>query len=62
MKTIHEEVMVCVAHDRENCHECNKTAKNCHAMLTSELTLACGCKSPAVADDVKSIMRGCLSV
>jgi len=25
VKTIHEEVMVCVAHDTENCHECNKT-------------------------------------
>ena len=40
VKTIHEEVMVCVAHDRESyCHECNKTAKRCHAMLASELTL-----------------------
>ena len=28
VKTIHEEVMVCVAHDRQNCHKCNKTAKS----------------------------------
>jgi len=41
VKTIHEEVMVCVAHDRENCSECVKTAKKCHAMLASELTLEC---------------------
>jgi len=27
VKTIHEEVMVCVAHDRENCSECMRTAK-----------------------------------
>ena len=50
VKTIHEEVIVCVAHDRENCHECNKTAKKCHAMLASELTLDCGCKLPVLAD------------
>jgi len=50
VKTIHEEVMVCVAHDRENCHECMRTAKKCHAMLASELTLECGCKLPVVAD------------
>ena len=50
MNTIHEEVMVCVAHDRENCHECNRTAKKCHAMLAAELTLECGCKLPVVAD------------
>ena len=49
-KTIHEEVMVCVAHDRQNCNECNKTAKKCHTMLASELTLECGCKLPVVAD------------
>jgi len=50
VKTIHEEVMVCVAHDRENCFECTKTAKKCHAMLATELTLECGCKLPVVAD------------
>ena len=50
VKTIHEEVMVCVAHDRENCSECVRTAKKCHAMLASELTLECGCKLPVVAD------------
>jgi len=43
---------VCVAHDRENCHECNRTAKTCHAMLASELALhaECGCKLPVVTD------------
>ena len=61
-KTIHEEVIVCVAHDRENCHECNKTAKKCHAMLASELTLECRCKLPLWRMLVKSIMRECLSV
>jgi len=35
VKTIYEKVMVCVAHDKQNCHECNKTAKKCHAMLAS---------------------------
>ena len=50
VKTIHEEVMVYVADDRENCSECVRTAKKCHAMLTSELTLECGCKLPVVAD------------
>jgi len=50
VKTIHEEVMVCVAHDRENCSECVRTAKKCHAVLASELTLECGCKLPVVAD------------
>jgi len=39
VKTIREEVMVCVVHDRENCSECMRTAKKCHAMLASELTL-----------------------
>ena len=53
VKTIHEEVMVCVAHDRDNCSECVKTAKKCHAMLASELTLECGCKLPRCG--------GCLS-
>ena len=42
--------MVCVAHDRENCSECVRTAKKCHAMLASELRLECGCKLPVVAD------------
>ena len=42
--------MVYVAHDRENCSECVRTAKKCHAMLASELTLECGCKLPVVAD------------
>ena len=41
VKTIHEEVMVCVEHDRENCSECVRTAKKCHTMLASELTLEC---------------------
>ena len=41
---------VCVAHDRENCSECVRTAKKCHAMLASELTLECGRKLPVVAD------------
>ena len=50
VKTIHEEVMTYVVHDRENCQECNRTAKRCHAMLASELTLECGCKLPIVAD------------
>jgi len=50
VKTIHEEVMVCVAHDRENCSECARTAKKCRATLASELTLECGCKLPDVAD------------
>jgi len=50
VKTIHEEVMVCVAHDTENCTECTRTTKKCHAMLASELTLECGCKLPVVAD------------
>jgi len=51
VKTIHEEVMVCVAYDRENYHERNKTAKKCHAMLAaSELTLECGCKLPVAED------------
>jgi len=27
-----------------------RTAKKCHAMLASELTLECGCKLPVVAD------------
>ena len=50
VKTIHEDVMVCTAHNRESCHECNTTAKKCHAMLASELTLECGCKLPVIAD------------
>ena len=103
VKTIHEEVIMCVVHDRENCQapfsrynqlsnrlsnrdrfdngfenrlyrvykhstgcqtrlttgwmfvytgyqECNRTAKKCHAMLASELTLEYGCKLPVVAD------------
>jgi len=50
VKTIHEEVMMSVVHDTENCQECNRTAKKCHAMLASELTLECGCKLPIVAD------------
>jgi len=50
VKTIHEEVMVCIAHNRESCPECVRTAKKCHAMLASELILECGCKLPAVAD------------
>jgi len=50
VKTIHEEVMVCVAHDRKNCSESMRTAKKCHTMLASELTLECGCKLPLVAD------------
>ena len=45
VKTIHEELMVCFAHDRENCTECVRTAKKCHAMLASELTLECGCSN-----------------
>jgi len=36
--------------DTENCQECNRTAKKCHAMLASELTLECGCKLLVVAD------------
>jgi len=47
VKTIHEEVKVCVAHDRENCFECVRTPKKCHAMLASELTPECGCKLPS---------------
>jgi len=50
VKTIHEELMVCVTHDRENCTECVRTAKKCQTMLASELTLECGCKFPVVAD------------
>jgi len=50
VKTTHEEVMVCVAHDKENCHKCNRTAERCHTMLASELTLECGCKLPVVSD------------
>ena len=42
--------MACVAHDRENCSECVRTVKKCHAMLASELTLECGCKLPVDAD------------
>jgi len=34
VKTIHEEVMVCVAHYRENCSECVRTAKKCHRIDT----------------------------
>ena len=50
VKTIHEEVVVCNAHNRESCPECERTAKKCHAMLASELTLECGCSLPVVAD------------
>jgi len=53
VKTIHEEMMVCIAHDRENFRECMslmRTPKKCHAMLASELTLESGCKLPVVAD------------
>ena len=50
MKTIHEEVTVCVVHDSEHCSECVRTAKKCHAMLASKLTVECGCKLPVVAD------------
>jgi len=28
LKAIHEEVIICVVHDTEDCHECNRTAKN----------------------------------
>jgi len=48
VKTVHEEVMVCIAHDRESCSECVRTAKKCHATVASELTLECGCKLPVV--------------
>jgi len=41
--------MVCVAHDRENCSECARTAKKCHAMLASELTLEYGSELLVVA-------------
>ena len=50
VKTIHEEVMVCIVHNTESCPECVRTAKKCHAILASELTLECGCKLPVVAD------------
>jgi len=50
VKTVHEEVMVCNAHNRESCPECVRTAKKCHAMLASEWTLECGCKLPVIAD------------
>jgi len=50
VKTVHEEVMVCNAHNRECCHERNTTAEKCHAMLASELTVECGCKLLVVAD------------
>jgi len=50
VKTIHEEVMVCTEHNRDSCHECVRTAKKCHGMLASELTLECECKLPVVAD------------
>ena len=50
VNTIHEEVMVCVAHDTENCSECVRTAKKCHTTLASELTLECECKLLVVAD------------
>jgi len=42
--------MMCAAHDRVNCSECVRTPKKCHTMLTSELTLECGCKLPVVAN------------
>jgi len=50
VKTIHEGVVECIAHDMENCSVCVRTAKKCHVMLASELTLKCGCKLPVVAD------------
>jgi len=50
VKTVHEEMMMCVVHDRENCQERNRTAKKCRAMLASEWTLECECKLPVVAD------------
>jgi len=48
VKTIHEEVTVCNAHNKESCQDCMRTGKKCHAML-AELTLECGCKLPVVA-------------
>jgi len=60
VKTIHEEVMVCIVYDTENCSECMRTAKKCHAMLASELTLECGCTLPVVAMLVNFLMRECL--
>jgi len=50
VKTIHEEVMACVAHDTDNCSKCERTAKKSRAMLAPQLTLECGCKLPVVAD------------
>ena len=50
MKTIHEEVMACNAHIKESCQDRMRTAKKCHAIPASELTLECGCKLPVVAD------------
>ena len=50
VKTIHEDVMICNVHNIESCHECNRSAKKCHAMLNSEVTLECSCKLPVIAD------------
>jgi len=50
MKPVHEEVMVCNAHNRECCHKRSTTVAKCHAMLASELTVECGCKLVVVAD------------
>ena len=33
VKTMHEDVMICYVHNIESCHECNRSAKKCHAML-----------------------------
>jgi len=31
-----------------------RTAKKCHAVLSSELTLECGCKLPVIANSCQS--------
>ena len=54
LKTVHESVMQCTAHDREACGECMKSVQKCHAMLNAEVTLECGCKLPVIADACQS--------
>ena len=54
LKTVHDSVMQCTAHDREACGECTKSVKKCHAMLNAEVTLECDCKLPVIADACQS--------
>ena len=57
LKTVHENVMQCTAHDREACSECRKSVQKFHAMLNAEVTLECGCKlvNPSVSH-IKKLM------